>query len=285
MAEDHQSPVGLDHPIYDDSHLSLSDILRISHILGYLQYSQQNRPEGAVLYDSQEEEVNYIYDVLNILHTELAESPNNFTAQPLINQRIREYRDKYDLDSLDESSEAIILSEEDEEQTREDAKTWVTLMTRDLSDQTRISVPEHGLFNAKKAMEHPKSLFQNQNIWSSLPEDIKRDLEEACRSLATGCPTGAVFLSLRAVEQYLHDWYREETGRQIEDRTFGQVLGELDDQYGDEDAPRVLDHLNFLVDRRNEVAHAEEAPDIGEAENTIFLTRTTISNISEKLET
>ena len=75
-----------------------------------------------------------------------------------------------------------------------------------------------------------------------------------------------------------------ETGNDIEDRTFGQVLTELGDSYSEGSRPSLLSHLDYLRDRRNQVAHPDESPDTQEAISTLIMVRETISNIQGILD-
>lgn len=275
----------------EQSPISLREAYTLGTLIGYIQYTCQAKDQ--IVYNINNEEVSkgFVKFCLDKIVTDLKEYEGKFVVVDEIEKKRADLQDKYD--SEEESDEEdkerdlqediVYLTEEDTDDLFDATKTWDNLLRNQLKDQTRIPVSEVGLFNSKKAMESPEMLFDDKKIWEDLPEDVTRDLSESCRSLAAGCPTSAVFLSLRALEQRLHAWYIEETDNEIEDRTFGQVLGEIDDQYDDDSRPRVLDHLDYLVDRRNEVAHAEETPDQQEAENTLMLTRTTISNINERL--
>lgn len=271
----------------DQSPILLVEAYIIGSLVGFIQYTCQAKDSAVYCVNDDGTPDRFIKYCLERMVSDLKGYEEEFVVMKEIESKkdhlLEEYGPTEEGDE-DESQEVVVhLSEEDTKDLVDAAETWDNLFRNQLKDQTRIPVSEVGLFNSKKAMESPEMLFDNKIIWEELPKDVTRDLSEACRSLAAGCPTSAVFLSLRALEQRLHEWYVEETDNEIEERTFGQVLGEIDDQYDDDSRPRVLDHLDYLVDRRNEVAHAEETPDQQEAENTLMLTRTTISNISEKL--
>jgi HEPN domain-containing protein len=272
--------------------ISLLKAYQIGTYIGYVRYTCQADDRAVYCINNDDHPNRFMKYSIEKIISSLKECEGEFLVIKEMEKRRDKLHDEYG--SLDGGNkeeikheieeDIVFLTEEDTDDLEEATVTWGNLLKNHLKDQTRIPVSEVGLFNSKKAMESPEMLFDNKKIWKELPDDVTRDLSEACRSLAAGCPTSAVFLSLRALEQRLHAWYVEETDNEIEDRTFGQVLGEIDDQYDDDSRPRVLDHLDYLVDRRNEVAHAEETPDQQEAENTLMLTRTTISNISGKLD-
>lgn len=255
------------------------DAYYLGHTLSFVS-TATHRPSIFALGGGPDEE-DYIIDALEMAVDILDHSTGSYSAHISIERTVNRFYSSYE---LDESTEPVFLDDEDARMLNERTNEWVDTISRELEQRTSVSVESTGLFDIKKAMEAPANLFDQRSTWESLPDDVQSDISESCRSLATGCPTASVFLSLRAVEQQLHEWYVQETGNEIKDRTFGQVLGELDDQYNSSSPPRVLDHLNFLVDRRNEVAHAEKSSNTAEAENTLMLTRTTIAYIRQQLD-
>lgn len=138
--------------------------------------------------------------------------------------------------------------------------------------------------NIEGLMENPSNLFDELDFEDDLPQQVQNDLKQSILSLSYSAPTGSVFLSLRAVENRLREWYEVETSNDIENRTFGQVIGELDDHFESSDRPPILTHLDYLKTRRNEVAHPEKTATIQEAENTLVNVRETISKIHEHIE-
>ncbi|SDK94552.1 hypothetical protein [Natronorubrum texcoconense] len=161
--------------------------------------------------------------------------------------------------------------------------TWQRILTEELSEEVRITLQHRGAIDSERVMNDPATLFQDE-LWGALPEKSKSDLTESINALCFGLPTCSVLLSLRTVERHLQEWYRDETGRTIDDRTFGQTLSELDDQFEKDDRPLILSHLEYLKDRRNQVAHPELVPNEREAESTLIMVRETLFEIQSQLE-
>lgn len=92
-------------------------------------------------------------------------------------------------------------------------------------------------------------------------------------------------LSLRVVEYNLREWYEKDTGREIQKRNWGEVIGELEDIYeSSSNRPSVLSNLDYLRDKRNEVSHPEHRPTEREAERMLYRIEGTISEIYDYLE-
>lgn len=186
-------------------------------------------------------------------------------------------------EELNQEGGVVYINEPDGSSLSDSVNLWIDLLEQELKNQKRVSIPSSGLFDAEQAMEHPESLFEKEVIWTSLPQQTQDDLKEACRALAFACTTSAVIMALRAVEEQLRAWYKEETGRQIEKRTFGQVLSELDDTFNSNNRPAILSHLDYLKEMRNEVNHPEHSPTRQEAESTLYMVRATITKIQNRI--
>lgn len=157
---------------------------------------------------------------------------------------------------------------------------WYDYFGRSMGNQHVISVTDRGLFNVSQAMKNPSQLF-GRETWKELPERPKNDIREACSSLAVECPTAAVMLSLRAVEDRLRAWYEQKTDKRL-DQAWGRVLDELEDEFEDEsNPPAILSNLDYLREKRNEVNHPEKSPSWQEAETTLYMVRGTINEIHE----
>lgn len=184
----------------------------------------------------------------------------------------------------DKISEEEDLTEEEIGRLINIAKDWQGSIKEDLDAQTRIPIEDEGFFDVKKAIEHPEKLFESE-IWDSMPKMTRKDIREACRSLAVNCPTGSVFLSLRAVEDRLRFWYQEETGNEIKQETWGHVLDKLEEHYsGGDNKPEVLSNLRFLKEKRNQISHPDHSPTRSEAETTLIQVKGTITEIYKQVD-
>lgn len=200
---------------------------------------------------------------------------------PDIEYNINELSNKY---SKEDDEESIVrIDDKDGRRIAESSDSWLRVIREELKRENRVTISNTGVVDYEHVMDTPKSLFEDETVWNSLPKSTQADIEESCRNLAFNCSTSAVFMALRAVEDRLQEWYTDKTGNSIADRTFGQVLGELDDQFNQNDRPPILSHLNYLKERRNQVAHPERSPSAQEAESTLIMVRETITDIHNKL--
>lgn len=265
---------------------SLADAFRVGYLLESLaQLVDDNAP--VYEYPEMDRDTRPIIGVLDEIATTLAESDIQSTIKNDIQSKGIDIVTTYSRSNPTGQSSAseITLRTEDQRQLYGAVTTWKRVFERELESEKRIAISE-SLLDVDTLIDDTSSLFEERYIWESLSDTTQSDLTEACRALACQCPTASVFMSLRAVEECLRQWYKTQTGREIEQRTFGQVLGELDDTYnGDDDSrPAVLSNLDFLNDRRNEVGHPDRLPDMEEAENTIMTVRGTMSGIYEEME-
>jgi len=186
------------------------------------------------------------------------------------------------------------LSNADSQKLQQKAVTWANLLQESFKDEKRIPASKTGLLDTTKLVEEPEKLL-SPYVWNWLDDTAKTDIEEACRSIAVGCPTGCVFLSLRAVEHSLRRWY-ESRYEKIESTAWGAVLDELMEEYAAEEKkndtvlsqlselPPVLTNLYYLKEKRNEVGHPDHSPDEQEARRTLMIVAGTITDVYSELE-
>ena len=258
--------------------IEMKEVYHLGKVINYIHVAAVKEENFCDTDDSE----NYILDALEDV-TEILRHSNIDTAALSDIDRTKNDLIKSYIPDDEGTVGAIKLNEEDYEDLQNSARTWDSIINEELSSLEPIHIENTGLLDVKQAMDSPENLFHDSSIWEDLPKQTKSDLTEACQTLAFDCPTSTVFLSLRAVEERLHAWYMNETQRDIEDRTFGQVLSELDDYYHDDDRPPILSHLDFLKERRNQVAHPERSPGSQEAESTLIMVRETITNIQQQL--
>ena len=282
----------------DGDFLTLSDAVRLGSLLEFLKRAAfHNYP----IVDPSSEKL-YIARTMREAESTLTEANTESAILPDISRYRRNLESTYIVDSDNEDSPSlqgnnkgsvgteggdeenpIVISDSDGSELSNAAESWLEILKSELENEVRLPVSSDGLIDIVNAMEDPSTLFHDGSMWESLPDQTQNDLTEACQTVAIGCSTASVFLSLRAVEERLGEWYSAETGNDIEDRTFGQVLSELDDSCSEDSRPPLLSHLNYLRDRRNQVAHPDESPDEQEAVSTLIMVRETISNIQHIL--
>lgn len=243
-------------------------------------FSDSTNPSGSNYILGSLEKITTILDTFE--RETVVQSDIETTKQALCHDYLSDEDDEND-DESDNNGEVYLL-EEDRRSLGNSVKTWNRQIREELENASRYAPMDSGLLRITELLESPEMLFGDQQIWDDLPERVQSDLEQSVRSLAFGSPTGSVFIALRAVEDRLGEWYEMETERDIGDRTFGQVISELDDHYDEDEKPPILTHLSYLKDRRNEVAHPDRSPSPREAESTLVSVRETIHNIEEELE-
>ncbi|MDB2237571.1 hypothetical protein [Halorubrum ezzemoulense] len=250
--------------------------------IGYdLRYVERAAAHQYPVRTSDEEQGQYIVGALHdIVHTLNNSNIDSFVINEIEGKK-NYLENKYDVP--DDSENNINISQSDATELEHSIRTWQRLLRAELASSNRYAPVETNVVKTESLLLSPDLMFEDRNLWEELPEQVQEDLAQAIKSLAFGSPTGSVFLSLRAVEDRLREWYEHETDNDIEDRTFGQVIGELDDQYNKSEKPAILAHLNYLKHRRNEVAHPERSPDIREAESTLVNVRETIYEIHNQL--
>lgn len=182
------------------------------------------------------------------------------------------------------------ISPDQAEDLKKQVTSWIHLFSRDLSNETRIPAVASGILDIDILVESPNELF-NQEVWEWLDTRPREDIIEACRSVAVGCATASVMLSLRAVEHCLREWYEQEN--ESLEAAWGRVLDQLMEEYAEEDKrndtvltqlsdlPPVLTTLYYLKEKRNEVNHPEESPSSREARRTLLIVSSTITEIYE----
>jgi hypothetical protein len=102
-------------------------------------------------------------------------------------------------------------------------------------------------------------------------ETLERDgLDEAATSLLFNNFISAEFMALRTAESLLKKWYEKKTGKKLGRTTWGQVLDKLNEEFPEKERPKELLLLDYLRERRNEIAHPEAVSD-SLAASTTFL--------------
>jgi hypothetical protein len=109
----------------------------------------------------------------------------------------------------------------------------------------------------RKAVEE---LPEDPEIREWLQEDNNRLIEfkEGCKALIYGLPTAAGFHFVRLCERALRELYRKETGKDVEKKTWGAILDELEDYYKGKEKPEVLNLISYLKKMRDQIAHPEK---------------------------
>ncbi|OAQ51252.1 hypothetical protein HTG_18555, partial [Natrinema mahii] len=146
---------------------------------------------------------------------------------------------------------------------------WMGDVQDELRNREIIEISYDGILDLEHIVENPSEFFEEE-VWGWLNSRTKNDFRESCMCIIHGISTASVMLSLRAVEDCLRVWYEHTTGREIEARTWGQVIGELEDKYDKEERPAVLSNLDYLKEKRDSVMHPVNSPDNRSAERMLI---------------
>lgn len=210
--------------------------------------------------------------------------------QALASRYLLQYLEEEDMDieeykSLEETPDIgeQMVSHRDADRLYDSVTDWMYILIEEFEDLVGLTATLDSRLDIVGLLRNPEDFFR-QEVWEWMDEQPREDFAEACRCIAFDAPTASVMLSLRAVEHSLRVWYEYDTGRRIEDRTFGQVLSEIQDVYEKDERPSVLSNLDYLKDRRNSVSHPEESASRREAERMLYRIEGTISEIYDHME-
>ena len=103
-------------------------------------------------------------------------------------------------------------------------------------------------------------------------ESLERQgLDEAASSLLFNNFTSAEFMALRTAESLLKKWYERKKSIKLGKTTWGEVLEKLSQEFPKkEERPKELLLLDYLRERRNEIAHSEGVSNSVQASTTFF---------------
>jgi HEPN domain-containing protein len=251
-------------------------LVRIGELIGEMK-ARASQNKELKLADA-DDPSDYILDYINELRNAIRNGEFPEDIYDSISDIRSDFRSKYD-----HYNGETFLEEQDKERLKTKLVRWDEMITQSTNEIEYIHI-KPGLVDVGELEENPEQLFKDSGTWQELSDHTRSDIEESCRALACSCYTSSVFMALRAVEERLREWYIQETEREIEGRNFGEVLNEIDDVYSDPDErPAILSNLEFLKQRRNQVAHPDRIPSEREAENTIFMIQDTISSIHDEL--
>ena len=112
--------------------------------------------------------------------------------------------------------------------------------------------------------------FLNDDEFNALELLEKQSLNEATSSLLFNNFTSAEFMALRTAESLLKRWYEKRTNKKLGRTTWGEVLEKVSEEFPREQRPKELLLLDYLRERRNEIAHPEAVSN-SMAASTTFL--------------
>ena len=175
------------------------------------------------------------------------------------------------------------VSTNNKDRLKESIVKWKTEFKRRLDDEFLIFSPSSDIPTTKLA-EGISGFIETESIQESLEEeyeDVVIDFNQSCHILLAGGYTGSEFLSLRSVEGILREWYDRETD---ENKNYRDWYSAIDDLSEEDELLKELSLLDYLRERRNEVAHPDRHSDKRDAEITVQQSAALIEKIVRELE-
>ena len=152
------------------------------------------------------------------------------------------------------SLENATLDSKDVESLKRTITRWEGRL-QEISKNWILSYPDTHI-DATKLREGAKVFLRDDEFNALEPLD-QQSLSEAASSLLFANFISAEFMALRTAESLLKRWYANKTGTKLGKTTWGQVLEKLNEEYPKEERPKELILLDYLRERRKEIAHPE----------------------------
>jgi len=165
------------------------------------------------------------------------------------------------------SQENACLDSEDHETLKLSIARWEERF-REIYKNWILSYPDTHI-DIGKLREGAKA-FLNDDEFSMLEPLDEQSLKEAASSLLFANFTSAEFMALRTAESLLKRWYEKTTSRKLGRTTWGEVLEKLSQEFPKEERPKELLLLDYLRERRNEIAHPGALSNSVQASTTFF---------------
>lgn len=213
----------------------------------------------------------------SLYHSEMIsyDSAQNFNITNSIDDTIREIRAQY-------GNPEEIVDDEHLELLIENIDEWSEEYSSEIGDMDVVSIVDKGLIDTREVFRRPESIFDD-SVWNWLDQQPRQDISHSCKTLVLDMPTASSFLSLRAVEYCLREWYREQTGKNIDKSAWGEVTRKIESEFDANEKAPVLSNLEYLREKRNGIAHPDVSPSWQEAEDILFNVRRTITEIHSEL--
>jgi hypothetical protein len=132
-----------------------------------------------------------------------------------------------------------------------------------------LCIPQAHL-DASKLVNGVKE-FLDEKEFNMLNPLEQQGLNEAASCLLLNIFTCSEFIALRSVESLLRRWHEKKTGTKLEHEGWGDILDKLNSAYPKKsERPKELSLLDYLRERRNEIAHPEAISNPEQATSTFL---------------
>ena len=156
---------------------------------------------------------------------------------------------------------------QEKEELRHHVSRWEAKL-EEFSKNWILSYPETHIDTAK--LIKGAQVFLSDAEFNALEPLEKQSLDEAASSLLVNNFISAEFVALRTAESLLKKWYEKKTGEKLGRTTWGEVLEKINQEFPKEKRSKELLLLDYLRERRNEIAHPEGVSGPEEASTTFF---------------
>lgn len=160
---------------------------------------------------------------------------------------------------------SIQLKDDTQEELQSHVQTWRTRFVDTLETEIVTATSQTNI-STQKLLRGPTAFMSLQSFEGY--EDELHDLQEASINLVIGTFTSSEFMSLRAVEGVLRKWHNEMIDEEKNYDGWAAAIKEISEA-DDGKGPKELRLLDYLRERRNEVAHPDRHSDLRDAENTL----------------
>jgi len=159
------------------------------------------------------------------------------------------------------------LDSPDREELKSHVSRWEGRL-EEISKEWILSYPETHI-DARKLTKGVKA-FLTAEEFNALEPLERQGLDEAASSLLFNNFISAEFVALRTAESLLKRWYEKRTSKKLGRTTWGEVLEKINEEFPKQKRSKELLLLDYLRERRNEIAHPEGTSGPEEASTTFF---------------
>jgi hypothetical protein len=159
---------------------------------------------------------------------------------------------------------------------------WKNIFIQRVNDLLLIR-PKLHILSVDKVKKFIEDLPEDDKVKEWLQEEDCRvtEFREGSKALLFGLPTAAGFYFVRLCERALRELYKKETGKDVERKTWGAILDELEVYYKNKQRPNVLDLISYLKSSRDRIAHPEQFLTQKEAEELYTFTLRALRELKE----
>lgn len=143
---------------------------------------------------------------------------------------------------------------------------WKDRIINELKKRDVIELVTDTDLNPNKLKEGGSAFF-NPELWKSMSDLQKADFNDGCKCVVVGSWTPAGMIIMRSIESAVRTYYNKITDEDPTEVDWGKLQQELSSAKSVD--KKLLGHLSYLKDLRNELQHPDKRLDRSEAENIL----------------